>query len=86
LLEFYEKLKTYNTSKHYELEGHNGDSHTSYLAQFIKIADALEDKLYLRACNEMELLVYREPIFQNRIHCNLIYVLEKHFKIHSDDV
>ncbi len=83
LLEFYEELKTYEPSKYYEL---SGCSHLSYLTQIIKIADALEDKLYLRVCNELEFLICFEPIFQNRIYCNLIHVFEKHFKIHSDDI
>lgn len=88
LVEFYTELKACKPSSYYELGmSHVGAMHTSYLRYLLNIKVALEQKLYLRACNEIgSLIAYSEPIFQSRIYYNLIDLLENSLNINSDSI
>ncbi len=50
--------------------------HTSYIQNLLRIRNALEEKRYTRACNEILTITLTQPIFQGRIYYNLLKLLE----------
>lgn len=78
LIKFYNALKEKPTAKTYKI-GFN--SHLAYIRNLCIIRRALKEEKYMRACNEIITLMYREPIYQKRIYYNLLELLQEYLEI-----
>ena len=73
LQNFYKELKKLKPSKKYE----KNITHFSYIPYLVKIKKALDERKYMRACNEIISLMHYEPFLQGRIYYNVLKLLEK---------
>ncbi len=55
--------------------------HLGYLLQLLKVRNALIDKLYMRACNELANIVHDQPISQPRILNSVIALLSEYLEV-----
>lgn len=74
LKEFYTELKKLKPSEKYE---RRDMLHMSYIFHLVKIKKALDERKYMRACNELISLIHYEPFMQGRIYYNVLNLLEK---------
>ncbi|SHE95427.1 hypothetical protein SAMN02745195_01542 [Thermoanaerobacter uzonensis DSM 18761] len=81
LQEFYKELKKLRPSKKYE----KNIVHFSYIPYLLKIKKALDERKYMRACNELISLMHYEPFLQRRIYYNVLKLLEKEVIYNSYD-
>ncbi|HBT48666.1 MAG: Uncharacterized protein XD49_0381 [Caldanaerobacter subterraneus] len=73
LQEFYAEFKKLKPSKKYE---RRDILHMSYIFHLVKIKKALDERKYMRACNELISLMHYEPFLQGRIYYNVLKLLE----------
>lgn len=73
---FYRELLKRQPSKKYTVSLSSFPHHMFYLRHLIAIKEALREKKYQRACNELVTLMYYEPFFQGRIFYNVLRTLE----------
>lgn len=78
LLQFWAIYKDCKLDKEYVT---SNLGHLSYLFKLIPIKAAFNERNYQRACNELITLIHEEPIYQKRIHCNLICLLEESLNV-----
>lgn len=74
---FYDRLTSLQPEKEYRKDY----LHVSYLEYLIYIKEALNDKNYVMACNEIEKLLHFEHVLQNRVYYNLISMLERGLEV-----
>lgn len=74
---FYEELSNLKPATRYEKRGDHG----SYLFHLLHIRRAFEEERYMRACHEIQTLLYYEPFMQSRIQQNLLRMLERYLHI-----
>jgi hypothetical protein len=73
LKDFYQELKKLKPSRKYE----KNMLHLSYIPYLVRIKKALNEKKYMRACNELVSLMHYEPFLQGRIYYNILNLLGK---------
>lgn len=73
LKDFYLELKKLKPYRRYE----KNMLHLSYIPYLVRIKKALDEKRYMRACNELISLMHYEPFLQGRIYYNILKLLEK---------
>ncbi|MGB9841016.1 hypothetical protein [Thermovenabulum sp.] len=73
LKDFYNELKKLKPSRKYE----KNMLHLSYIPYLVRIKKALDEKRYMRVCNEIVSLMHYEPFLQGRIYYNVLNLLEK---------
>ena len=76
LKEFYKKLKSTSERKEYINRG----SHLSYMFLLVKVKHAFMKTDYIWACHELQDILHYEDIFQNRIKCNVLSLLEEYIE------
>ena len=76
LKEFYKKLKSTSERKEYINRG----SHLSYMFLLVSVKHAFMKTDYIWACHELQDILHYEDIFQNRIKCNVLSLLEEYIE------
>ena len=71
---FYKELVTYKPEEKYNKRD---ISHTSYIRFLVEAKKAINEKKYMRACNELISLMHYEPFLQGRIYYNILDLLEE---------
>lgn len=85
LYEFYEEFKKYKPSKdckesrehriqYFGLFSIMDKSYSHYLSEIKK---AIREQKYMRVCNELISLMYYEPASHEKIHCDVLKLLEE---------
>ncbi|SHF93396.1 hypothetical protein SAMN02746089_02789, partial [Caldanaerobius fijiensis DSM 17918] len=81
--DFYVEFKKLKPSKKYE---RRNILHMSYIFHLFKIKKALDEKKYMRACNELISLMHYEPFLQGRIYPYLMQALERAMAKHKNEI
>lgn len=76
LKEFYKKLKSTSERKEYI----NRATHLSYMFLLVSVKHAFMKTDYIWACHELQDILHYEDIFQNRIKCNVLSLLEEYIE------
>lgn len=71
---FYKELQKIPLAKKYD----NGGFHTKYISYLLRIRRYFEEKRYTSVCNELQSLIYHQPIDQPRIYYNVLCLLESY--------
>lgn len=74
--EFYRELKSTKERKEYIDRG----SRLSYMFLLVKVKHAFMKTDYIWACHELQDILHYEDIFQNRIKCNVLSLLEEYIE------
>lgn len=73
IIKFYETILHYHPLLEY-IEKRN--PRNLYLIHLYAFHKALKNKLYMRACNELEEFIYFHEVLQGRVYYNLITIIE----------
>ncbi|WP_236725819.1 MULTISPECIES: hypothetical protein [Bacillus] len=74
---FYKELQKIPLAKKYD----NGGFHTNYISYLLRIRQFFEEKRYTSVCNELQSLIYHQPINQPRIYYNILSLLEFYLEL-----
>lgn len=79
LLNFFSVLKTIKADKTLKVSSSRG-GYYSFMRNMIPFIKALNKEKYALACHELQTLCHYEPILQQCIYCNLMFLYRKYLE------